>query len=137
MARGSKDGPGAAREPKAPPKILLVEDELAAAEAIGYLLRMNGFQVVSASNGREALERLPEVRPDLVLTDIMMPWMDGLELARHIREQPELRDLPIVLMSAAHSILPPETIVSASLPKPIDFPKLLATLGRLLGLKNR
>jgi two-component system, OmpR family, response regulator VicR len=140
MARGSKDGPGAAREPdrlaNAPPKILLVEDELAAAEAIGYLLRMNGFQVVSASDGREALELLAEVCPDLVLTDIMMPWMDGLELARHIRERPELRDLPIVLMSAAHGILPPETIVSASLPKPLDFPRLLATLGRLLDLKS-
>jgi two-component system response regulator VicR len=118
------------------PKILLVEDETAAAEAIGYLLQMNGFQVVNASDGREALERLDEARPDLVLSDIMMPWMDGLELARHIRERPELRDLPIVLMSAAHSILPPETVVSASLPKPIDFPRLLATLGRLLDLES-
>jgi two-component system, OmpR family, response regulator VicR len=114
------------------PKILLVEDEFAAAEAIGYLLQLNGFQVVNASNGREALERLGEVRPDLVLSDVMMPWMDGLELARHIRERPETRDLPIVLMSAAHNILPEETSVSASLPKPLDFPKLLATLGRLL-----
>lgn len=120
------------RSMKAAPKILLVEDELAAAEAIGYLLQMNGFQVVSASNGREALERLDEVRPELVLTDIMMPWMDGLELARHIRERPELRDLPIVLMSAAHSILPAETLVSASLTKPLDFSKLLATVEKLL-----
>ena len=109
-----------------------MEDEFAAAEAIGYLLQMNGFQVVNASNGREALERLDEARPDLVLSDIMMPWMDGLELARHIRERPELRDLPIILMSAAHGILPPETVVSASLTKPIDFPKLLATVGKLL-----
>jgi CheY-like chemotaxis protein len=124
------------RSLKKNPKILLVEDEVAAAEAIGYLLQMNGFQVVNASDGREALERLAEVRPDLVLTDIMMPWMDGLELARHIRERPELQDLPIVLMSAAHSILPPETAVSASLPKPIDFPKLLATVGKLLDLKS-
>lgn len=118
------------------PRILLVEDEIAAAEAIGYLLQMNGFQVVNASDGREALERLDEARPDLVLTDIMMPWMDGLELARHIRERPELRDLPIVVMSAAHSILPPETAVSVSLPKPIDFPNLLAILGKLLDLKS-
>lgn len=118
------------------PRILLVEDEIAAAEAIGYLLQMNGFQVVNASDGREALERLDEIIPDLVLTDIMMPWMDGLELAQHIRERPELRDLPIVVMSAAHSILPPETAVSVSLPKPIDFPNLLATLGRLLDLKG-
>jgi two-component system response regulator VicR len=115
------------------PKILLVEDEFAAAEAIGYLLQMNGFQVVNAGDGREALERLDEVRPDLVLTDVMMPWMDGLELARHIRERPEMRDLPIVIMSAAHNILPAETAVSASLPKPLDFPRLLATLQRLLG----
>jgi len=119
---------------KSTPKILLVEDEFAAAEAIGYLLQLNGFQVVNASNGREALDRFDEVRPDLVLSDIMMPWMDGLELARHIRERPETRDLPIVLMSAAHSVLPAETVVSASLTKPLDFPKLLATLHRLLDL---
>jgi len=124
------------RSPQPLPKILLVEDEYAAAEAIGYLLQMNGFQVVNASNGREALERLDEGRPDLVLSDIMMPWMDGLELAQHIRERPELRDLPIVLMSAAHGILPPETEVSVSLPKPIDFPRLLATVGKLLGRKD-
>lgn len=114
------------------PKILLVEDEFAAAEAIGYLLQLNGFQVVTASNGREALDRLDQTRPDLVLSDIMMPWMDGLELAQHIRDRPELRDLPVVLMSAAHNILLGETPASAVLPKPLDFPKLLATLGRLL-----
>jgi two-component system response regulator VicR len=114
------------------PKILLVEDELAAAEAVGYLLQLNGFQVEAAANGREALDCLERNRPDLVLSDIMMPLMDGLELARSIRERPELRDLPIVLMSAAHNILRGETPATAVLPKPLDFPRLLATLRRLL-----
>lgn len=115
------------------PKILLVEDELAAAEAVGYLLQLHGFQVETAGNGREALECLDRNPPDLVLSDIMMPMMDGLELARSIRERPELRDLPIVLMSAAHNMLRGETPATAVLPKPLEFPRLLATLRRLVG----
>jgi two-component system response regulator VicR len=114
------------------PTILLVEDEIAAAEAVGYLLELEGFHVVAASNGREALDRLDEVRPDLVLSDIMMPQMDGLDLARAIRGRPDLRDVPIVLMSAAHSMLKTANPASAVLAKPLDFQRLLATLRRLL-----
>jgi CheY-like chemotaxis protein len=115
------------------PKILIVEDELAAAEAVGYLLQLNGFQVEAAGNGQEALRSLERSRPDLVLSDIMMPLMDGLELAREIRGRADLRDLPIVLMSAAHDMLKGETPATAVLPKPLDFSGLLATLRRLLG----
>jgi CheY-like chemotaxis protein len=117
-----------------PPKILVVEDELAAAEAVGFLLQMNGFQVMAAANGREALACLDEIRPDLVLSDIMMPLMDGLELVQQIREKPEYRDLPIVLMSAAHHMLAADTKASAVLRKPLDFPRLLTAIRRLLGL---
>jgi two-component system, OmpR family, response regulator VicR len=116
----------------AAPKVLLVEDELAAAEAVCYLLQLHGFEVETAGNGREALECLDRNRPDLVLSDIMMPMMDGLEMARSIRERPELRDLPIVLMSAAHNMLNGATPANAVLPKPLDFSRLLATLRRLV-----
>jgi CheY-like chemotaxis protein len=117
-----------------PPKILLVEDELASAEAVGFLLQMNGFEVAAAANGREALDCLDEIRPDLVLSDIMMPVMDGLELVQKIRENPEHRDLPVILMSAAHHMLAAGTPASAVLRKPLDFPRLLTAIRRLLGL---
>lgn len=117
----------------AAPKILLVEDELAAAEAVGYLLQLNGFQVTTAADGREAMQSLERGRPDLVLSDVMMPLMDGFDLVRHIRGDPELRDLPVVLMSAAHNILTTESGASAVLTKPLDFSRLLGLLRGLLG----
>jgi CheY-like chemotaxis protein len=117
----------------AAPKILLVEDELAAAEAVGYLLQLNGFQVTTAADGREAVQSLELSRPDLVLSDVMMPLMDGFDLVRHIRGDPELRDLPVVLMSAAHNILTTASGASAVLTKPLDFNRLLALVRGLLG----
>lgn len=114
------------------PLVLLVEDELASAEAITCLLQLNGFEVATAGNGVEALERLAGDRPDLLLSDLMMPVMDGAELVRRVRERPELAGLPIVLMSAAHHLLGEGLPVEAALPKPLDLTRLLATLRRLL-----
>ena len=72
-----------------PVKILLVEDAALLRYAFGRLLRMNGFVVRETNNGREALDCLAEFRPDEILTDLMMPVMDGVELIRRIRSDPE------------------------------------------------
>jgi CheY-like chemotaxis protein len=115
------------------PIILVVEDDLAAAEALSYLLELQGYRIVTATQGREALDRMAERRPDLVLSDIMMPVMDGLELAAEIQRRPELAGLPVVLMSAAHEVLQRAgALAAALLPKPLDFHRLLRVLRELL-----
>jgi CheY-like chemotaxis protein len=81
-------------------KILLVEDTAALAEEIADLLRLEGYGVTVTANGLEALEQLPVVQPDLVLTDLLMPKMNGIELIRTIRTLGIHKTLPIVILSA-------------------------------------
>ena len=82
-------------------KVLLVDDDRCLLDALCALLAEEGFDVTVAGNGREALERLPTCAPDVVVTDVMMPVMDGQQLLRSLREQPSTRELPVILMSAA------------------------------------
>ena len=81
-------------------RVLLVEDAPFLRYAFGRLLRMEGFDVKEVSDGREALDALDDFHPDLVLTDLMMPVMGGLELISHIRANAETSDLPVVAVTA-------------------------------------
>lgn len=82
------------------PVVLLVEDEPAQREILRYNLEAEGFQVVAATNGEEAMERVAEGLPDLILLDWMMPHVSGLEVCRRIRARPETRGIPILMLSA-------------------------------------
>ena len=82
------------------PVVLLVEDEPAQREILRYNLEAEGFAVVAASNGEEAMERVAEGLPDLILLDWMMPHVSGLEVCRRIRAKPETRGIPILMLSA-------------------------------------
>ncbi len=119
------------------PEILLVEDEPSSSEALSFWLRLNGFRVILAGNGEEALKRLEERVPALVLTDVMMPMMDGLALLRQIRSRDDLAQVPVVLMSAAHTILEQDLPVAAALRKPLDLHQLLATVCKITGFEAR
>lgn len=81
-------------------RILLVDDEDDILEFIRYNLQKEGYEVFTASNGAEALERAAECRPHLILLDRMMPVMDGAETCRAIRRDPQLRDTIVVFLSA-------------------------------------
>lgn len=81
-------------------KILLVEDNPANRYLATFLLETEGFEVVHAANGREAIEQAAKLHPDLILMDIQMPEMDGYEAARCIREVPETAGLPIVAVTS-------------------------------------
>src|SRR5438876_1175701 len=72
-----------------PPTILLVDDEDAVQKLLTYPLEREGFRVVSARDGEEALDRFGEENPDLVVLDIMLPHLDGLEVCKHLREKLE------------------------------------------------
>ncbi|MFO7847615.1 MAG: response regulator transcription factor [Balneolaceae bacterium] len=80
--------------------ILVVDDEQDLLDLIEYNLKKEGFQVLKAENGIEALEVAREQNPDLVLLDIMMPKMDGLEVCEKMRSDSELRHIPIIFLTA-------------------------------------
>ena len=92
-------------------KILVVDDESALREAISQLLKEKGYGVATASNGKEGLKEFARFRPDLVLTDISMPDMEGIEFLRILRKQKS--DLPIIVMSG--NIIGAKFLKSASL----------------------
>ncbi len=81
-------------------KVLVVDDEEYIVDLLSLLLEDDGHQPLVAFNGREALEMVRRERPALVIADVMMPLMDGEELARAIKGDPTLADTPVVLMSA-------------------------------------
>ncbi|MEX0732664.1 MAG: response regulator [Aquisalimonadaceae bacterium] len=83
------------------PNLLLVDDEPGILDALTLFLQLEGFRVVQASNGRQALDQLESQRFDLVITDLMMPYMDGAQLIGMMRETPTWANIPIVLSSAA------------------------------------
>jgi DNA-binding response OmpR family regulator len=81
-------------------KILIAEDERDIRDLIAFTLRFAGYEVFTAGNGEEAVEMAPRVNPDLILMDVRMPRMTGYEACRAIKSNVELRDIPIVFLSA-------------------------------------
>lgn len=81
-------------------KVLLVDDEIAMQKLFGFALRKGGFEVISASNGREALDHLKKNKPDAIVCDIMMPHLDGFELRNILKMNPELYEIPFLYLSA-------------------------------------
>jgi CheY-like chemotaxis protein len=109
--------------------ILIVDDEFGLAEMLRELLRESGFEITLAINGRLALEILEEGKVDLVLTDMMMPVMDGAELATAMRRDERHRHTPIVMMTSLPMARPqPEGLFDAVLRKPFTPELLLETL---------
>lgn len=114
--------------------MLVVDDEFGTVEVLVAALEDAGYRVLTAANGRRALERLEENKPDLVVSDFMMPLMDGAALVRAIRSDPQFRHIPVIMMSAA-----PETALrkrldgyEAFLRKPFRVPALLELIASLL-----
>ncbi len=116
-------------------RVLLVEDMDFLRYAFGRLLRTYGFEVREATDGKEALHYLPEFQPELVLTDLMMPEMDGVELIRRIHAAPETMDLPIVAITADATVYAERQARAAGavdvITKPVDLPSLLERLETL------
>lgn len=114
-------------------KILVVDDEYDLLQTICATLELGGYAPEAAGNGREALEMIAASRPDLVLTDVMMPYMSGYDLVAAIRKLPEGEQLPTVLMSAIDPALHPPGQWNAVLPKPFTLERLLAAVEALIG----
>jgi len=82
------------------PRILIVEDDPNTVQLIEFLLEKNKFEVLVAYDGAEALRMAREEKPDLILMDVMMPKMDGIEAIERLQEDENTRDIPIVILSA-------------------------------------
>ncbi|MDP9994421.1 CheY-like chemotaxis protein [Variovorax boronicumulans] len=114
--------------------VLIVEDEFGNAEVLRLLFEAEGYRVANASNGKVALELLKGEKPALILSDFMMPIMNGGELGNVVRSTPALSDIPFVFMSGTS-----EEVVRRSfggydgfLPKPFDFLAMLTLVERLI-----
>jgi CheY-like chemotaxis protein len=116
--------------------ILIVDDEFGLAEMLREMLREFGYEVVLAINGKLALEILREGRVDLVLTDMMMPVMDGAELATAMRSDDKYRATPIIMMTSLPTALyQPDRLFDAVLRKPFTPDLLLETMASCLAAR--
>jgi len=85
---------------EAPPVVLVADDDEDVLELVAAVLEEEGYEIETARDGLEALDRLSTRRPDLALLDVRMPGVDGVELSRRIRRNPRTRDVPVILLSA-------------------------------------
>lgn len=81
-------------------KILIVDDEKEVVEAISHFLKRRQFEVVTAFDGEEAWEKIQKDHPNIVVLDVMMPGMGGLELCEKVKHDPALKNIPILMLSA-------------------------------------
>lgn len=119
-------------------RILVVDDVVANRRMLADWLEPLGFEVEQAVDGLDAMVRVTECTPDLILMDIVMPEMDGLTAIEHIRRKPEWLDLPVIALSANASMADRERALSSGadvfLPKPLERDALLMHIGRCLSL---
>ena len=118
----------------AAPRILFAEDDPGVREALARALRFEGYDVQTASDGGQALELVGENPPDLVILDVMMPFVDGLDVCRRVREK--YRQMPILMLTARHEISDRVAGLDAGaddyLAKPFALEELLARIRALL-----
>ena len=114
--------------------ILIVEDEAAIAEVLQDALEDEGYRVVTARNGREGLNSVEQEQPDLVLSDIMMPILDGRAMLRAMQAHPTYRSIPVIFMSAAaRREVGSDLAPVAFIPKPFSIIAVLDTVAQYVG----
>lgn len=120
----------------AKPTVLVVEDEAPLLTLLRYNLEKQGFRVEEAADGQEALLRVAEAKPDLVLLDWMLPALSGLEVCRQLRRRPATRDLPIIMLTARteeqDAVRALDTGADDHIAKPFAMDALLARIRALL-----
>jgi DNA-binding response OmpR family regulator len=117
--------------------LLIVEDVPDILRLLEETLKFKGYNAVTAMNGQEALEHIRRERPALVITDIMMPKLDGFGLVHRLRINPETRDIPVIFLTATYVALEDKAFalnigVTRFIEKPVNFEKFLETIDELL-----
>jgi len=117
--------------------LLVVEDIPNVLELLEVTLRFQGYEVISAQNGKEALDILDMETPALIITDILMPKLDGFSLVQKLRNNPKTQSIPVIFLSATY-VTPEDRAFAMSLgasrfiEKPIDTEEFLLTIAELL-----
>jgi two-component system, chemotaxis family, chemotaxis protein CheY len=118
--------------------VLLVEDDADIRSAMAELLHDEGYDFILAEHGLEALDALDRQTPSLLLTDLLMPVMNGVELIARLRDEPRWADLPIVVMTAAGDRIIGVELESLNLPvlkKPVDIDDFAEMVARYSGAR--
>jgi CheY-like chemotaxis protein len=117
-------------------KILIVDDEVHLIEMLQMRLEANGYEVVTAVDGEEGVEKVKSETPDLIILDIMMPKMDGYETCKILKNDPRYSKIPIIFLSARaledDMQIGKEKSADALVKKPFETPDLLARIKELL-----
>jgi CheY-like chemotaxis protein len=123
------------RQTTLPNKILIVEDHPDTQQGLKQLLQLSGFHVLTANNGQQGLMKASAHLPDLIVTDVMMPVMDGIEMVRQLRSSTAFRHTPIIVVSAYITKAAEALQVGANdvLPKPLNPDLLIQRIETLLG----
>lgn len=112
--------------------VLVAEDDPGMLQAMTLAFELEDFKVVSARDGQDALEQLASSTPDLIITDLLMPRMNGAKLIEHVRSNPAYRNIPVLLISAALPKHVDASIADAYLRKPTTIAELLQSARQLL-----
>ncbi len=126
------------RTPK--PRVIIVDDDRDTREMLTLALELEGFEVGQAANGLRLISAMHVDRPDVILLDVMMSWIDGFELCRAIKKNPTFADIPVIFISARKSAEDEKTGLAAGavayFSKPIDMDGLVSRIRVLLGARS-
>lgn len=116
-------------------RILLVDDENDFIELLQYKLAGRGYELIVANDGVHALSQARQMKPSLILLDILLPDLDGLSVCEILRRQPSTKNIPIIFMSALTSDVTKRTVAMQAddfFTKPLDLPRLVQRIADLL-----
>jgi two-component system chemotaxis response regulator CheY len=117
-------------------KLLIVEDNTPVREMFALALSEAGFSVITAEDGYAGLDRARRERPDLILTDLEMPNLDGIQMIQRLRQEPELQRIPVLMLSAFHTSILMQTIAAGACEvaqKPMQLMSLISIVRQVLG----
>jgi DNA-binding response OmpR family regulator len=119
-------------------KVVIVDDDRDTREMLTLALELEGFEVASAANGLRLISSLHVDRPDIILLDVMMSWIDGFELCRSIKKNEEFRDIPVIFISARKTGEDVQRGLAAGASdyytKPVDIERLTARIREILAI---
>jgi len=122
------------------PVVMVVDDSITMRKVTGRVLERNNMEVLTAKDGVDAVEKMAERVPDLVLLDIEMPRMDGYEVAQNMRSDPRLKDVPIIMITSRtgdkHRQRAMDIGVDRYLGKPYQEPELMRNVFEMLGMES-
>jgi DNA-binding response OmpR family regulator len=117
------------------PKVIIVDDDRDTREMLTLALDLEGYDVTQAANGLRLISSLHVDRPDVILLDVMMSWIDGFELCRSVKKNEEFRDIPVIFISARKTAEDQQKGIDAGaadyFTKPVDIERLLARIAEL------